>query len=312
MKISKEVKVGLLTVAALAILFLGFRFLKGIDFFDPSNTYYVLYDEVDGLTVSNPVTVNGFRVGRVNEIRLLQDGEKTRMLVALDISEDLVLYEGTEAILVNENPVLGGKTIVLKIKKLGGVLTPEDTLRSVVDQSLADMIKERADPLVAEVDTTLHRVNNILSDLSSSGGRIDQTLGEFQVTAEALKMMVVENRRDIGALTTNLKLLSATLNDPQTGVAPFMVKMNMLADSLNNLELKETVASANAAMQNIQEITRSIQQAEGSLGKIIYNDSLYANLNQSSESLQKLIQDIKQNPSRYIDLRFSLIGGGKK
>lgn len=313
MKITKEVKVGLLAVVALAILFVGFKFLKGIDFLDPSNTYYVLYDDVDGLTVSNPVEVNGFRVGRVNEIKLLQDGERTRMLVSIDIKEDLVLYHGTEAMLVDENPVLGGKVIVLNIKRGGGgVLSEKDTLVGVVDQALGDMLKEKADPIIASVDTTLTKVNNLLNDFSASGGKVDGALGDFQATANELKFIVVENRRDINALTTNLRQLSETLNNPQTGVAPFMVKMNQLADSLNDLKLKETVASASAAMQNIQEITRSLQQAEGSMGKLIYNDSLYANLNQSTESLNRLILDIQQNPGRYIDLRFSLIGGGKK
>lgn len=300
-------------MVALAILFVGFKFLKGIDFLDPSNTYYVLYDDVDGLTVSNPVEVNGFRVGRVNEIKLLQDGERTRMLVSIDIKEDLVLYHGTEAMLVDENPVLGGKVIVLNIKRGGGgVLSEKDTLVGVVDQALGDMLKEKADPIIASVDTTLTKVNNLLNDFSASGGKVDGALGDFQATANELKFIVVENRRDINALTTNLRQLSETLNNPQTGVAPFMVKMNQLADSLNDLKLKETVASASAAMQSIQEITRSLQQAEGSMGKLIYNDSLYANLNQSTESLNRLILDIQQNPGRYIDLRFSLIGGGKK
>lgn len=298
---------------ALAILFVGFKFLKGIDFFDPANTYYVVYENVDGLTISNPVEVNGFRVGRVNDITLLQDGAKTGMLVAIEINEDLVLYQGTEALLVDENPVLGGKAIVLNIKRNGRALVEEDTLVGVVDQALGDMLKDKADPIIANIDTTLTKVNNILTDISGSGGKVDGALGDFQLAANELKYMVVENRRDINAIAMNLKGLSETLNDPKNGVAPFMVKMNHLADSLNSLELKQTVASANAAVQNLQAITKNLQSGEGSLGKLMYSDSLYSNLNQSTESLNRLIQDIQANPSRYIDLRFSLIGvGGKK
>lgn len=298
---------------ALAILFVGFKFLKGIDFFDPANTYYVVYDNVDGLTISNPVEVNGFRVGRVNDITLLQEGAKTGMLVAIEINEDLILYQGTEALLVDENPVLGGKAIVLNIKRNGRALVEEDTLVGVVDQALGDMLKDKADPIIANIDTTLTKVNNILTDISGSGGKVDGALGDFQLAANELKYMVVENRRDINAIAMNLKGLSETLNDPENGVAPFMVKMNHLADSLNSLELKQTVASANAAVQNLQAITKSLQSGEGSLGKLMYSDSLYSNLNQSTESLNRLIQDIQANPNRYIDLRFSLIGvGGKK
>lgn len=300
-----------MAVVSLAILFVGFKFLKGIDLFDPANTYYVVYDNIDGLTVSNPVEVNGYRVGRVSGITLLQEGAQTRMLVSLDINDDLKLYAGTEARL-QDSDFLGGKSIVLNLQQGGRVLNENDTLLSTVDESLTEMIQKRADPIVAEIDTTLVRVNNILSDLSSSGGKVDRTMGNFEETAEMLKFMVIENRREINAVTANLRQLSATLTDPQTGIGPFMVKMNQLADSLNDLQLQETVASANAAMNNIQAITAHLEKGGGSAGKMIYSDSLYVNLNQSAETLNKLLQDIQANPGRYIDLRFSLIGGGKK
>jgi phospholipid/cholesterol/gamma-HCH transport system substrate-binding protein len=310
-KITKEVKVGVLTVVALTLLFVGFKFMKGIDFFDPSNTYYVLYEDLDGLKASNPVLINGYQVGRVNEIKLLQEGATTRMLVALDIDEDLQLYQGSEAMLIDED-LLGSKAIVLNVVQGGRVLQDEDTLAGVRDKSVSEIIKEKADPLVANIDTTLTKVNNIITDLSSNTGKVNGAIGDFQTTATELKYMVVENRRDINAIAENLRALSVTLNDPKSGVAPFMVKMNQLADSLNDLQLKQTVAQANQAMQNLQTITQNLQNGEGSLGKLMYNDSLYSNLNQSSESLNRLLMDVQQNPGRYVDLRFSLFGGGKK
>lgn len=311
MKLTKEIKVGLLTVVALAILFVGFKFMKGIDFFDPTHTYFVIYENVDGLKDSNPVLVNGYQVGRVNKIRLLQDGGKTRMLVSLEVDEDLQLYEGSEAMLVDEN-IMGGKAIILNVKQNGAPLKEEGSLVATYDKTITEIIKEKADPIVANIDTTLTKVNNILNDLSGSGGKVDGALGDFQSTATELKYMVVENRRDINAITDNLRQLSVALNDPNRGVAPFMFKMNQLADSLNDLELKRTVANANLAVQNLQAITQNLQNGEGSLGKLLYSDSLYSNLNNSSESLNKLLQDVQQNPSRYVDLRFSLFNFGKK
>jgi phospholipid/cholesterol/gamma-HCH transport system substrate-binding protein len=310
-KISKEAKVGILAVVSLGLLFVGFKFLKGIDFFDPSNTYHVVYDHIDGLTISKPVEINGYRVGRVSKIKLLQDGDKTRMLVSLDINDDLELYAGTEARL-HDSDFLGSKSIVLDLKQRGRLLLDGDTLMGTIDQSLSEMIRQRADPIVAEIDTTLIKVNNILSDLGRSGGKVDGALGDFQETATMIKYMVIENRRDINAITNNLKTLSASLNDPQNGIAPFMTKMNQLADSLNDGELKATVANANLAIQNLQAVTQNLQNGQGSLGKLMYSDSLYTNLNQSTESLNRLLQDIQTNPHRYIDLRFSLIGVGKK
>lgn len=311
MKVSKELKVGLLAVVAIALLYVGFSFLKGIDFFNPSNTYYVVYDNVDGLTESNPVKVNGYRVGRVSSITLLQEREDTRMLVGLDVSDDLLLYEHSVAQLEDDG-LLGGKSITLQIQKGGRLLNDEDTLRGQVDIALTQMIKEKADPIIADVDTTLTRVNNILGDLSGSGSKVENTLSQLQETATMLQYIVTENRRDINAITTNVRGLTEALNDQENGVKPLMLELNQFADSLNSMELKQTVANANQALANLQQITERLQAGQGSLGKLLQDDSLYVNLNKSSADLDRLLIDLRENPERYIDLRFSLFGGGKK
>lgn len=310
MKYSKEAKVGALAILAIAILYIGFNFLKGVDFFDPTKTYYVLYKEVGGLTNSNPVKINGYRVGRVSSTKLLQNGEETRILVGIEVSDDLTLYEGTQAVLEDDG-LLGSKAIKLNITSEGRPLNDGDTLLGSTDKSLAEMIQERADPIVAEVDTTLHRVNNILTGLSSSGLKVDRAVDELQITAEALRFMVMENRKDINAITHNLRGLSETLNDDKTGLKPFLVKMNQMADSLNNLELKQTVENANQAIANLESVTKGLQEGNGSLGLLLKDDSLYNNLNKSSEDLDRLLIDIRQNPARYLDFRFSILGIGR-
>lgn len=301
----------MLAVVAIAMLYIGFSFLKGIDFFNPSNTYYVLYDNVDGLTESNPVKVNGYRIGRVNSISLLQDGGDTRMLVGLEISDDLVIYESSVALLEDDG-LLGGKSITLNIREGGRILNDEDTLRGEVDVALTQMIRDKADPIIAEVDTTLTRVNNILGDLSGSGGQVESALSDLQETATMLRYIVIENRRDINAITTNLKGLTDALNNEETGIKPFMVQLNQFADSLNSMELNQTVERANLAIANLQQITEQLQAGQGSLGKLLQDDSLYNNLNRSSADLDRLLIDMRENPGRYLDLRFSIIGGGKK
>lgn len=311
MKISKEVKVGLLALVAITILYVGFRFLKGIDFFDPTNTYYVEYNNVDGLSVSNPVKINGFRVGRVNSITLQQEGGDTRMIVGLEISDDLEIYEGSEAIL-SDDGILGSKSITLSIARRGSVLEDEGFLLGTVDKSLQEMIQERADPIVREVDTTLHRVNNILNGLSGSGEKVDQTVDELREIAEVLKYIVTENRRDINSITSNVNMLTEALNDPENGVRPFMLKLNQMADSLNSLELKETVVNANQAVARLDSIARGLERGEGSLGMLLKDDSLYNNLNRSSEDLDKLLIDVRRNPGRYLDFRLNLLGIGNR
>lgn len=311
MKISKEAKVGILAVSAIVILYVGFNFLKGINFFDPSITYYAVYSNVDGLSVSNPVKINGYRIGRVSSIELLQAGDEPKMLVGIDVTDDLKVFRGSKAVLIDDD-LLGSKAIVMEIETGGPLLDEGDTLISVVDQPLTAMIQERADPIIADIDTTLTRVNNILGDLSGSGSKVESAVSELDETAEMLKYMVIENRRDINLIVNNIQQLTGALTDPQTGIKPFVTKLNQLADTLNDLQLKQTVSSANRAIASLEQITKGLEQGEGSLGKLLQDDSLYNNLNQSSADLDKLLIDIRENPDRYIDLDFSLIGGGKK
>lgn len=310
MKYSKEFKVGVLALVSIAILYVGFSFLKGVDFLDPSNTYYAIYDNVDGLSVSNPVKVNGYRIGRVSSIALKQTPEKSQMVVGFDVSDDLLIYEGSEAMLVDDD-FLGSKAINLNIRRGGHLLQEEDTLVSSRDVPISQMIRDRADPIVAEVDTTLSRLNNILYDLEGSGVKAESAMDNLQETAELLKFMVAENRKDINAITGNVRALSATLNDPESGIKPFMVKLNQMADTLNDLQLKQTMANANQALANIDQLTKGLEQGQGSMGKFLKDDSLYNNLNKSSEDLDRLLEDIRQNPGRYIDFRFSILGIGR-
>ena len=146
MKITKEAKVGILAILSLAILFVGFKFLKGIDFLDPANTYYVVYDNIDGLTASNPVEINGYRVGRVGEIKLLQDGTKTRMLVSLEINDELEIYEGSEAML-KDSDFLGSKAIELNLQRRGRKVSIISTMASQPPM-ISDDLRRQADHFI--------------------------------------------------------------------------------------------------------------------------------------------------------------------
>src|SRR5687768_2630623 len=126
MKLSKEFKVGLFMVVTITLLYFGFNFLKGIDFFSTSNKYYAVYHNVDKLTESNQIYLNGYAVGRVSNIQIQQ--QLNRVLVELDIDSDIVLTDSSVALLNGE--LLGGRFIQLDVRAGGKKLKPKDTLRS--------------------------------------------------------------------------------------------------------------------------------------------------------------------------------------
>ena len=151
MKLSKEAKVGLMAVLAMVLLYFGFHILKGSDVFSRTYKYYVIYDNIDGLTASNPVLLNGLNVGRVQEIKLLQD-QKNHLLVTLDVQKGIVLPKGTTALLA-DGGLLGGKVIHLSIGSSSVNLQDNDTLIGKREAGISALLQEKALPLVTHADS---------------------------------------------------------------------------------------------------------------------------------------------------------------
>ncbi len=300
MKISKEVKVGLLALISGVILYLGFNFLKGSDFFSPNNNYYVVYDNIGGLTECNTVMFYGWAVGRVKKIELLQNqGNKLR--VTLDINKDVILTDSTAAVLASSS-VLGGKAISLKIGPGNRVLQDEDTLIAATEKNLSEMINEKITPITENVDTALVNLNVLIKKFQAMSSNIDATLVNLRSTSSTLNSTLAQNQRAIRGIATNLNTLSASMNDPQTGVRPMLGKFNAFADTLSQMQLAQTVERTNRSMDNLIQMLSQINQGQGSLGKLTKNDSLYNNLNQFAADLDALVIDLKANPKRYVSI----------
>lgn len=306
MKVSREFKVGLLAVVSGVLLYFGVSFLKGSDFLSSSNTYYAVYEKIDGLTVSNAVLINGLTVGRVSDIEILQN-DNNKLLVAIDIEDDILLGDSTVALLHNSD-LLGSKAIELVVKNVGAPLEDGDTLVGVIDTGFTEAIRETAMPVIDNLDSAFTNINILLSNLNSNNSAITSTFDNLQEASQEIKMLAGENRAELKQIMINVKALTTALNDPETGIDPFLAKMNSLADSLNDLQLKQTVAEANIAMANLRGITEKINEGQGSLGKLMNDDSLYNHLNNSAQDLDRLLIDVREHPGRYI--HFSVFGGG--
>lgn len=304
MKFSKEYKVGLLAVVAFVILYFGVQFLSGSDFLSTTNTYYAIYEDIDGLTVSNQVLINGLSVGRVSDIAIMQERDN-KLLVGMDIDDDIVLGDSTVALLLSSD-LLGSKAISLTV---GEITTPKndgDTLIGVIDTGFSEVIQQTAMPVIDNIDSAFTNINILLANINSNNNAINDIFAKLDSAASDFQMIASENRDNLSGITGDLHTLTTALADTEKGLEPFLAKMNSLADSLNDLQLKATVAQANEAMANLKDITQKINDGNGSLGKLMNNDSLYDNFNQSARDLDRLLIDIRENPNRYI--HFSVFG----
>jgi phospholipid/cholesterol/gamma-HCH transport system substrate-binding protein len=294
--LTKETKIGVMALVSGVLLYLGFNYLKGMDFFSPIKTYYVWYDDIDGLTVSNAVMINGFSVGRVNKI-VLDQAHGNKIKVELQIDKDIVLGDSTKAVLASLD-LLGGKSIVLSLGKDSKKFDSEDTLVGVKEKGFVQVLSEKATPILSDLDSTILKINTVLGN--ETDNNIKKMLHNLVLASESMKLLMAENRQNISGITSNVNTLSASLVETEKSLKPILAKFNSIADTLNDLELKRVISNANIAMVNLASITDKINKGEGSLGAIINDKKTVDNLNKTLTNIDFLVIDFKNNPKNYL------------
>ena len=293
---SKEFKVGLIALIAGALLYYGFNFLKGNDFFSPTNKYYVLYDNVDGLNKSNPVIINGLAVGRVSRIRLLQSAENL-ILVELDIDENIELGDSTVASLSNTD-FLGCKGIILVVGPLDNPIAPGDTLIPYQDKGLNEILAS-AEPVASNLNTTITRVNEILIGLKGSGEKINETIDEVRLMTISVNEIIGQNQYKLAEIMSNTSSLIGKLDAKLDNIDPLMSKTEGVLDSLNNLEINKTLASVRTTMDSLNLTLTQLKNPDGTLGKFISNDSLYNAIHKTVSDFDSLANHLNFYPKHF-------------
>lgn len=303
---SKEAKVGLLGILSLTILYLGFNFLKGLDIFRTENEYYVYYSDVEGLQTSNPVVFNGVTVGRVMAIDVEQD--KAQVKITLAINRKISLTDKTIALMA-DNGLLGGKMIKLLVNK-GQALSDESTLQGDVAQGMMASVTSKLDPTLRNADSLMVNLTKIVKQFDQTGQALKAVLASANQTTNGVNGLLASNSKNISAITANAGALTLKLNDLTTSmdaqIKPILQKTNTFADSLNAMQLGQTVAQLNASVAGLQGILKEINSGKGTMGKLAKDDSLYTNLDRTAANAAKLLEDLKSHPKRYV--HFSLFG----
>lgn len=308
MKLSRESKVGILAVVTLAMLYFGFNYLKGSDFFSGDRQYHVVYNNIDGLAPSNSVLINGLSVGRVKKIEILQT-QGNRLLVTLDIQKKIKLTEGTTAILA-DGGILGGKVIRLDVSKNGRELEGGDTLRGTQEAGIAALVKEKTLPVLNNVDSLTHNLNRIIRQFDQTALVLNRTLMAAESATGTVQLTIAENRAGIRNLLGTVNRLSADLIETERQIRPLLTSTTTFVDSLNALQLRQTLSSLNGTINNMKTMLTDIQRGQGTLGQLASDKALYVNLTNSTASLDRLLTDLRENPKRYV--HFSLFGGKDK
>ncbi|MHA8078478.1 MlaD family protein [Aquirufa antheringensis] len=300
---SNELKVGFLALLAFLILYFGFNFLKGNDVFSSSRIYYVEYENVDGLMVSNQVMVNGIEVGKVKKVEI-QPTKANKILVTLRFSQDIVIPDKTVAVL-SDGALLGGKIIRLRLEGKGN-LAEESFLKGETEVGVTALLKERAIPVIANADSLLVSFRQISNKFNHTGTYLNTLLKTSNETVSningSVNGIVTDNRANIAQISANMKTLSTDLMETEKQLRPLLTKFNTVADSLNALKIGKTLKEVDATVLSLKKIVQGLERGEGTAGKLIKNDSLYLGLNKTLIDLDKLLLDFRLQPKRYIGI----------
>jgi phospholipid/cholesterol/gamma-HCH transport system substrate-binding protein len=317
-KIKKEVKTGIIVVVALSMLIYGLNFLKGINIFSHSNKLYVVYSNVEGLLPSNPVLINGFHVGLVQNIQLENNSTGKVLITLLITDHDVKISKGTVARITSD--FFGNRAIQLDLTN--GIpnqyVQDKDTLAGQMDLTIKDEVsaqvlplKNKAEELIVSIDSTMSIIKGVFSkktqnNLTQSIESINLSLKHFETMSANLDDLVATQKQHVGDILGKIDEIATTLakNSKQLGNA--INNISNMTDSLAKANLKGAIDNADSTLYYTAQIFEKINKGKGSLGMLANDTTLYKRLSGASSQLNALLQDMKLHPSRYV--HFSLFG----
>ncbi|MCK9255433.1 MAG: MCE family protein [Bacteroidales bacterium] len=315
----KYILYSFIAIVILAVAYWGFNFLKGISLFNSVNSYYVYYDRIEGLNESSHVTVNGYKVGQVGEIKLLpQDNYK--LLVRIDIDKNLAIPDSSIARIYSMD-LMGTKGIELKFGNQTSYIKPNDFLIGEVEQSLKDEVsmqmlpvKQQAENLMEELTHAIAIITYIFNEntranLEKSFESIKNTLTYIESSAISMDGLLKEESSKIAKTIYNLEFITTTLKNNSANLENIFKNLSSFSDTLVAIDLSKTIAQANAAVENFNQILDKANRGEGSLGKLLNDDNFAKQIEDAANNLKSLLFDIQYNPKKYVN--FSLMNIGR-
>lgn len=309
---NKEFKIGFFAIASIIALVFGVNYLKGINILNDNSDVYAVYENIGGLQVGSPVLVNGYKVGMVSNIDLLTE-QNQNLLVTISLDKEFDMAKNTVCKIVNQD-LMGTKGIALILGDTDELVRVGDTLIGGIEATLQDEVnaqilplKNKAEELIGSIDSLMMIVTAVLNkdtrdNLRNSLSSLDKTFELMSQTMVRVDSMVDINDDRIAKVVKNLESITSNLENSNGEIKTILTNFATLSDSL----VKSDIATV---LQNVSDITTKINNGEGSIGLFLKDDKIYANFEKSTRELASLLEDIKKNPSRYVN--FSIIGGGK-
>lgn len=311
MKFSKEIKAGLIALLAIAGFVVLFQFMKGKSLFTTDNIFYAKFDNVEGLEASNPVSINGLKVGQVDQIVPVTEKDGKIHFVVKVTVDDEFQFAKKSTLEIFEPGLMSGKQMRVNLAYGNPMAKDGDTLAGAFTLSMMNNISSQVGPVKDQLQIVLKRVdslannaNQILNDQNKAEIKallqnLNRTVASFEGTSRQTNALLANNDPRVQQVLDNANL--ATIS-ARTAID----KYGRVAEQVDVQKLNNTIDKLSLTADKLNGVISGIQNGEGSLGKLTKDEELYRNLNESSQNLNKLILDLKENPKRY--LNFSVFG----
>lgn len=314
MKLNNETKIGLMAIVGIAILIIGFNFLKGKGLFKKENQIYAVYQDVQGLVKSNPVMINGLQVGRIAEI----DGGKDmkRILVTVSLSKEVNIPDNSLAV-INPN-LLGSPTLEIQLGTSNTYLKNRDTVLTTLSGGAFDEAMKLINPVLYEVRNAVKSLDSVLTtitgvfdahaktNIQSMLKNLNLATASFVVTSASLKKLMDTQNGALAQSLENVNKFTSNLNSNNGRIDSILESTRIFSQNLSQMDLKKTIDTLNVAINNFKASAEKINSKEGSIGLLINDKTLYNNLKGATQKINILLDDIRVHPKRYVN--FSVFG----
>lgn len=305
MKINKEVKIGLIATVIIACFIWGFNFLRGKNILSSSDSYYAVYDNVDGLEEASPVYISGFQVGVVETVKLHKN-YKEKIVVKFTIEEKIKLPKGTQAIIFPAT-LLAGKAIKLKLTDLQEFYENGDTVTGILELDLVSSLSEELLPVKNKIENLVVSIDSVLAIFDSQRrNNLKNSLDNINTITVELSELLDSEQSKLAKILSNVESISSNLKNNNEQITTILQNFANISDSIEQSDIKTTLLNANKTLAEFSEISKKINNGEGTIGMLINNNSLYINLNNLAADLDSLVIDLNENPKKYV--HFSLFG----
>lgn len=319
-RLSRELKTGIITVVTLVAFVWGFNYLKGKDLFNKHRTFYVIYNNVSGLMDANSVTVSGLPIGQVDKIYFHKNDPK-KVIVELTISNNINIPTNSTARIYSSD-LLGSKSIEIILGNATTYAMSGDTLKSDYAMSLqeevSDMVQpvlKKASSMMTSIDSVITAVGDIFNyrtreNLIRSVESLRATIGNIESSTHSIDTLITTQRTRLSRIFANVESITYNLRQNNDELSRIISNAALISDTIARADVAGTLANLQRTMENLALATDKINKGEGSIGLLVNDDRLYNDLERSSLELGNLLRDIRLNPKRYV--HFSIFGGSSK